>query len=155
MSAFSYAPAKVTPSTSKEDAEKGRRWYVVDATDQVLGRLASEIAVVIMGKNRGSYTPNVDDGDFVVVVNADKVRLTGGKEEKKEYHRHTGWMGGIKTVTARKMRERRPTDLLRSAVKGMLPKGTLGRSMNDKLKLFAGPQHTHVAQQPMPFEARK
>lgn len=155
MSATSFAPAKITPSTSKEAAEKSRRWFLVDASDLVLGRLASEIAVVLMGKNKASYTPHVDDGDFVIVINADKVRLTGGKEEKKEYHRHTGWMGGIRTLTARKLRERRPTDLLRLAVHGMMPKNTLGRDMEKKLKLFAGAEHPHAAQKPEPFVARQ
>ena len=148
------APPKVTKSTSREAALADRRYYVVDAAGMVLGRLASQIALVLMGKNRATYTPNVDDGDFVIVVNAEKVRLTGGKEDKKLYYDHTGWMGGIKKQVARKLRERKPTELLKRAVSGMLPKGPLGHQMRDKLTLYAGPDHPHAAQKPEPLMVR-
>ncbi len=125
-----------------------RRWYVVDANDKVLGRLATWVASVLRGKHKPDFTPHVDTGDFVVVVNARKVRLTGPKEQKKVYYHHTNWQGHIKERTAAEVRQKRPTDLIRFAVKGMLPRGPLGRAMFSKLKVYAGPEHPHAAQKP-------
>ena len=129
-------------------AEVEREWLVVDATDMVLGRLASEIAKILKGKNKPTYTPHVDTGDFVIVVNADKIRLTGNKAEKKAYFHHSGYPGGLKEVSYQRMLERHPERVLEKAVKGMLPKNTLGRAMNRKLKVYAGPEHPHQAQKP-------
>jgi large subunit ribosomal protein L13 len=134
---------------SAKPAEVERHWYVVDATDQVLGRLATRLATVLRGKHKPSYTPHVDTGDFVVVVNAEKVRLTGRKAEQKVYHRHTGYPGGIKSTTAAKrLAGPHPERVLADAVRGMLPKNALGRKMGSKLKVYAGPEHPHAAQQP-------
>jgi large subunit ribosomal protein L13 len=127
------------------------RWYVVDATDQVLGRLAVKIARVLQGKHRPEYTPHVDTGDFVIVLNAGYVRLTGKKDEQKMYYRHTGYLGHLKEVPFAKMIEQKPTDVLRLAVRRMLPKTRLGRQMLSKLKLYAGDEHPHAAQQPQPL----
>ncbi len=135
-----------TPQTAE------REWFVVDAEGQTLGRLASRIATVLRGKHKPTYTPHVDTGGFVVVVNAEKVRLTGNKLDQKMYWRHSGYPGGIKGRTARQMLERKPEDVLRLAVKGMLPKNILGRNMLRKLKIYAGPEHPHQAQQPRPLE---
>lgn len=135
-----------TPQTAERD------WYVVDAQGKTLGRLASEIASVLRGKNKPTFTPYVDAGDFVVVVNAEKVHLTGRKLDQKMYWRHTGYPGGIRGVTARKMLDSKPEQVLRIAVKGMLPKNTLGRNLLKKLKIYAGGEHPHQAQQPKPLE---
>ncbi|WP_025324537.1 50S ribosomal protein L13 [Deferrisoma camini] len=135
-----------TPQTAE------REWFVVDAEGQTLGRLASRIATILRGKHKPTYTPHVDTGDFVVVVNAEKVHLTGNKLDQKMYWRHSGYPGGIKGRTARQMLERKPEDVLRLAVKGMLPKNILGRNMLRKLKIYAGPEHPHQAQQPRPLE---
>ncbi len=123
-------------------------WYVVDATDQRLGRLASEIAIVLRGKNKSHYTPHMDTGDFVIVVNAEKVVVTGKKRTQKVYHRHSGRPGGMKTETFAKLQQRLPERILEHAVKGMLPKNSLGRQLFTKLKVYAGPLHPHAAQQP-------
>jgi len=131
-----------------------RDWYVVDATDRVLGRLATEIATRLRGKHKPEYTPHVDTGDYIVVINADKVRLTGNKENDKMYYRHTGYPGGIKEASARQVRERHPERLIETAVKGMLPRNPLGRSMLRKLKVYAGPSHGHQAQQPQVLELK-
>lgn len=128
-----------------------RRWYVVDAEDKILGRLASQIARVLRGKHKPTYTPHLDTGDFVVVVNADKVRLSGNKADQKEYFRHTGYMGGEKFIPFRRMLEKHPERVIELAVKGMLPKGALGRQMRHKLKVYAGEAHPHQAQQPAPL----
>ena len=125
-----------------------RSWYVVDATDKVLGRLASEIAVRLRGKHKPEYTPHVDTGDYIVVVNAEKVRVTGSKTTDKIYHRHSGYPGGIKSITFEKLIRQAPERVIETAVKGMLPKGPLGRAMYRKLKVYAGPDHSHAAQQP-------
>ncbi len=125
-----------------------RRWIVVDAEGQVLGRLASQIAARLRGKHLPTFTPHVDGGDFVVVVNVEKVRLTGRKWDQKVYYRHTGYMGGIKETSARKMRQEHPERLLYYAVKGMLPKNRLGRKLLKKLKIYTGSSHPHEAQQP-------
>lgn len=128
-----------------------RRWYVVDADAQVLGRVASEIATVLMGKNKPIYTDFLDTGDFVVVVNAEKVRLTGQKLDEKTYYRHTGRPGGLKETNARTLRDKHPERLLQLAVRGMLPKNKLGRKMLKRLKIYAGGEHPHQAQQPQPL----
>lgn len=132
--------------------EVQRRWYIVDAEDVVLGRLSSRVAAILRGKNKPTFTPNADTGDFVVVVNAEKVKVTGNKEEAKVYHRYTGYVGGLKTVSLRKQRETHPERVIAHAVKGMLPKGPLGRKMFKKLKVYAGPEHPHKAQQPEPLK---
>lgn len=129
-----------------------RKWWVVDAEDEVLGRLASRVARVLRGKHKPIYTPHLDVGDHVVVVNAEKVRLTGDKENTKTYFRHSGWMGGDKHIPFERMRERRPEFVIERAVKGMLPKTKLGRDMKKKLRVYAGPDHPHEAQTPEPLE---
>ena len=135
-----------TQSAKQENVD--RKWYVVDAEDQVLGRLASNIANVLRGKNKPIYTPHVDTGDFVVVINADKVKLTGRKETDKLYHHHTGWVGGLVTQTAAEIRAKAPEDLVKKAVKGMVPSGPLGSQVLTKLKVYAGGEHPHSAQKP-------
>ena len=125
-----------------------RDWYVVDLENVVLGRAATEIARVLRGKHKPIYTPSVDTGDFVVVLNADKIKLTGNKLADKKYYHHTGWQGGIKEITAEKLLEKKPEKLIETAVKGMLPKNKLGRKMFSKLKVYAGGEHPHAAQQP-------
>ena len=135
-----------TVSVTPNDID--RRWFVVDAEGQSLGRLASRIALVLRGKNRPEYTFHTDVGDFVIVVNCEKVALTGNKLDGKRYYKHTGYMGNIKSRTAREMLTRKPEFLIRNAVKGMLPKNTLGRQMLRKLKVYAGSEHPHEAQKP-------
>ena len=137
---------KYTYSAKKSD--RSGRWYVVDAQGAVLGRLASMIASRLRGKHSPLYTPHVDTGDWVIVVNAEKVVLTGRKWDQKCYYRHSGYIGGLKTITAKKLLEKRPEDLIRFAVKGMLPKNRLGRKLFKKLKVYAGDKHPHEAQQP-------
>ena len=132
-------------------AEASRAWFVVDASGKPLGRLASEIARVLRGKHKPTFTPHVDTGDFVVVVNADKVLLTGNKLDKKFYYRHSGIPGGFRQESYRHLLERMPTFPIEKAVKGMLPKNVLGRQMLTKLKLYATPDHPHAAQKPQPF----
>jgi large subunit ribosomal protein L13 len=132
--------------------EVERRWYVVDAEGQTLGRLATEIARILRGKNKPQYTPHVDTGDFVVVVNAEKVVVTGKKAEQKVYRRHSGYPGGLKETSYEQMMERRPTEILRRAVKGMMPKNRLARQQLRKLKIYAGPEHPHAAQNPQKLE---
>jgi len=127
-------------------------WYVIDATDKVLGRLATEVARHLRGKHKPIYTPHVDTGDYIVIINADKVRVTGNKEEGKMYHHHTGFPGGIKSVNLKTMREKYPDRIIMSAVRGMMPKGPLGRAMLTKLRIFSGAEHTHQAQQPKTLE---
>ncbi len=143
---------KYTYSAKKSDIDK--KWLVVDAEGMVLGRLASMIAARLRGKHNPLFTPHVDCGDFVVVVNADKVVLTGRKHQQKIYYRYSGYIGGLKEITAGKLMEKRPEDLIRFAVKGMLPKNTLGRSMFKKLKVYAGGAHPHEAQQPKPLDVK-
>ena len=125
-----------------------RKWYVVDATDKVLGRLASEVAAILRGKNKPIFTPNLDTGDYVIVINADKIRVTGDKNKKKIYKRHTGYPGGSRTTTFEELLERKPERAIELAVKGMLPKNRLGRDMYRKLRVYAGEDHGHEAQQP-------
>ncbi len=124
------------------------KWWVVDAEDAILGRLASQVAARIRGKYSPLYTPHADAGDSVIVINAEKIKLTGRKWDQKTYYRHSGYVGGIKSITARKLLEKRPEDLVRNAVKGMLPKNRLGRQLFKKLKVYAGSEHPHSAQQP-------
>jgi len=137
---------------SAKACDNKRKWWVVDAQGAVLGRLASSIASRRRGKHNPLYTPHVDTGDWVIVVNAEKLVLTGRKLEQKKYYRHSGYIGGLKTITAKKLMEKRPEDLVRFAVKGMLPKNRLGRKLFKKLKVYSGDQHPHVAQQPEVLE---
>lgn len=123
-------------------------WYLVDASEQVLGRLATQIAIRLRGKHKAIYTPHVDTGDFIVVVNAEKIRVTGNKLNDKKYYRHSGYPGGIYETSLKKMQDKFPTRVIQKAVKGMLPKGPLGNAMLTKLKVYAGPKHPHEAQQP-------
>jgi large subunit ribosomal protein L13 len=129
-------------------ADVRRDWYLVDASDKVLGRLASAIAHRLRGKHKPTYTPHVDTGDFIVVTNVEKLRVTGNKAEDKLYHRHSGYPGGVRTVTFAQLQQRFPERVLKHAVKGMLPKGPLGYAMLKKLKCYPGPAHPHAAQQP-------
>ena len=126
-----------------------RDWYVVDAQDAVLGRLSTQVANVLRGKNKALYTPSVDTGDFVIVVNAEKIALTGRKLADKMYYSHSGYVGGLKEITAGKLLEKKPEELIKKAVKGMLPKNKLARAMLSKLKIYAGPDHPHAAQLPI------
>ncbi len=135
-----------TPVAKKAELQKD--WYVVDLENKVLGRAATEIARVLRGKHKAIYTPSVDTGDFVIVLNAEKIRLTGNKLSQKTYYRHSGYTGGLTAITASKMLEKKPEELIKRAVKGMLPKNKLGRQMFRKLKVYCGPEHPHQAQQP-------
>ena len=131
--------------------EVSRDWYVVDAEGKTLGRLATQIADTLRGKRKPQYTPHVDTGDFVVVVNAEKIHVTGSKLDQKRYYRHSGYPGGLKSRTLREQLERRPTEVIRTAVKGMLPRNRLARQQLTKLKVYAGPKHPHVSQNPQPL----
>jgi large subunit ribosomal protein L13 len=139
-----------TYQAKKEELD--RKWYLVNAEGKVLGRLSTELVKVLKGKNKPTYTPHIDTGDFVVVVNAGKVTLTGKKMKDKIYYHHTGYPGGIKEINAEKLLAKKPTEMIRMAVKGMLPKNSLGRQMLRKLKIYAGPNHPHDAQKPVPLE---
>jgi len=134
------------------EAELDKKWYLVDAENKVLGRLASQIASRLRGKHKPVFTPHADTGDFIVVINAEKVSITGAKATKKVYYRHTGHIGGLKEITAEKLLARKPETVLRLAVKGMLPKNSLGRRQLRKLKIYAGPEHPHEAQKPEKLE---
>ncbi|GEL07436.1 50S ribosomal protein L13 [Salisediminibacterium halotolerans] len=134
--------------------EVERKWYVVDAEGQTLGRLSSEVASVIRGKHKPTYTPHVDTGDHVVIINADKIHLTGNKWEDKKYYRHSRTPGNLKTATAEEMNSRKPEKMLELAIWGMLPKGRLGRQMYKKLNVYAGSEHPHAAQKPETLEIR-
>ena len=129
-------------------ADIERKWYVVDATDKTLGRLASEVAKVLRGKNKAIFTPTIDTGDYVIVINADKIKVTGKKLEQKVYYRHSDYVGGMKETTLKEMLNKKPERVIELAVKGMLPKGPLGREMYKKLFVYAGPDHKHAAQKP-------
>ncbi|MES2504182.1 MAG: 50S ribosomal protein L13 [Myxococcota bacterium] len=144
-----------TPSISEKEIT--RQWFLVDATDAVVGRLASRIASVLKGKHKAIYTPHLDTGDFVVVVNADKARFTGKKEQEKLYWHYTGFPGGERSITPAAQRDRHPERVMLSAIKGMLPKGPLGREMLKKLKVYVGTEHPHAAQQPktITFSSKK
>ncbi|HXX83842.1 MAG TPA: 50S ribosomal protein L13 [Casimicrobiaceae bacterium] len=141
MKTYSARPRDVT-----------REWYVIDASDKVLGRLASAIAYRLRGKHKSTYTPHIDTGDFIVVTNVDKIKVTGNKGEDKLYHRHSGYPGGVRTVSFAQLQQRFPGRALERAVKGMLPKGPLGYAMLKKLKCYSGPAHPHAAQQPKNLE---
>jgi large subunit ribosomal protein L13 len=138
-----------TFSAKAEDVR--RDWYVVDAADKTLGRLSSEIAHRLRGKHKAEYTPHVDTGDYIVVVNAEKIRVTGAKTTDKIYHHHTGYPGGLKSISFEKLIDKAPERVIQSAVKGMLPRNPLGRAMFRKLKVYAGTEHPHAAQQPQPL----
>ena len=144
MKTYSAKPGEVT-----------REWYLVDAEGKTLGRLATQIADTLRGKRKPQYTPHVDTGDFVIVVNAEKIRVTGNKLDQKRYYRHSGYPGGLRSRTLREQLERRPTEVLRVAVKGMLPKNRLARQQITKLKIYAGPEHPHEAQNPRPLESEQ
>jgi large subunit ribosomal protein L13 len=144
MKTYSAKPGEVT-----------RRWYVVDADGKTLGRLATVIADTLRGKNKPQYTPHVDTGDFVVVVNAERIAVTGNKLDQKRYYRHSGYPGGLRSRTLREQLDRRPTEVLRTAVKGMLPKNRLARRQINKLKIYAGPEHPHKAQAPEPLKVEE
>jgi large subunit ribosomal protein L13 len=141
MKTYSAKPGEVT-----------REWYLVDAEGKTLGRLATQIADTLRGKRKPQYTPHIDTGDFVIVVNAEKIQVTGNKLDQKRYYRHSGYPGGLRSRTLREQLDRRPTEVLRVAVKGMLPKNRLARQQLTKLKIYAGPEHPHEAQNPRPFE---
>src|SRR5438046_2794127 len=145
---LSHAVETYVPTPS----DRQRDWLIVDATGQTLGRLATQIADTLRGKRKPQYTPHVDTGDFVVVVNAEKISVTGNKLEDKLYYRHSGYPGGLRVRPLREQLERRPTEVLRKAVKGMLPRTRLGRQQLTKLKIYAGPEHPHEAQDPKPLE---
>ena len=141
---------KYTYSAKRSDNQEN--WCVIDAKDKVLGRLASQVAYRIRGKHNPLYTPHVDTGDWVIIINADKVRLTGNKWQDKKYYRHSGYMGSLKEATAKEILEKQPEELLKKAVKGMLPKNRLGRKLNRKLFVYAGSEHPHAAQKPEKIE---
>jgi large subunit ribosomal protein L13 len=143
---------KTVKTFSAKPNEVEREWFVVDAEGQTLGRLATRIAAILRGKHKPIFTPHVDCGDYVVVVNADKINVTGQKLDKKIYYRHTGYPGGLRQVTLRQRLETHPERVVESAVRGMLPKNRLGRKMYKKLKVYAGPDHPHEAQQPKPMD---
>jgi large subunit ribosomal protein L13 len=144
MKTYSAKPGEIT-----------REWYLVDAEGKTLGRLATQIADTLRGKRKPQYTPHVDTGDFVIVVNAEKIQVTGNKLDQKRYYRHSGYPGGLRSRTLREQLERRPTEVLRVAVKGMLPKNRLARQQITKLKIYAGPEHPHEAQNPKPLESEQ
>jgi large subunit ribosomal protein L13 len=144
MKTYSAKPGEIT-----------REWYLVDAEGKTLGRLATQIADTLRGKRKPQYTPHVDTGDFVIVVNAEKIHVTGNKLDQKRYYRHSGYPGGLRSRTLREQLDRRPTEVLRVAVKGMLPKNRLARQQITKLKIYAGPEHPHEAQNPKPLETEQ
>ena len=146
MNVNSFKTYSATPSDIQRD------WFLVDAENQTVGRLASNIASILRGKHKPGFTPHMDTGDFVVVINADKVRFSGNKETEKEYFRHTGYPGGVKLRTPQEVRQKKPTFIVKNAIKGMLPKGPLGRQMIKKLKVYAGNEHPHEAQNPEKIE---
>lgn len=135
-------------------ADVERKWYVVDAEDKTLGRFASEIATILRGKNKPTFAPNVDTGDYIIVVNAEKIAVTGKKLDQKIYTHHSGYIGGLKSTTLKKMLETKPEEVVKHAVKGMLPKNALGRKMFSKLHVYAGPEHDHAAQKPEVLELK-
>ena len=140
---------------SPKDSDITRQWHVIDASDVVLGRLASTVAVLLRGKHKPIFAPHIDTGDFVIVVNADKVALSGAKLEQKKAYRHSGYPGGLRAVNYGDLMAKHPERVVEKAVKGMLPKNTLGRKTLSKLKVYAGPDHPHQAQQPQPYEIRQ
>jgi len=140
---------------SGKNLEQSRKWHIIDANGKTVGRLATEAARILMGKNKPTYTPYIDVGDHVVVINAEKVVFTGNKWKDKVYRHHTGWPGGLKEITAQKQLQQHPERILESAIRGMLPKNKLGRKMGKKLKVYAGTDHPHQAQQPEAFEIKR
>jgi large subunit ribosomal protein L13 len=136
-------------------ADVERQWHVIDATDVVLGRLASQVAILLRGKHKPIYAPHIDTGDYVIIVNADKVSLSGKKLEQKRAYRHSGYPGGLRSVLYKDLLEKNPERAVEKAIKGMLPKTKLGRAMFSKVKVYAGPNHPHAAQQPVPFEIKQ
>jgi len=138
-------------TVSAKNSDNQGKWYVINAEDAILGRLATKVASHLRGKHNPAFTPHVDTGDWVVVINAEKVALTGRKWDQKLYHRHSGYIGGLTSISAKNLKEKRPEDLVRFAVKGMLPKNRLGRKLFKKLKVYAGNAHPHEAQQPEPL----
>jgi len=143
---------KSTPNLTVTEAQAARRWFIVDARGQVLGRMATRVAMTLRGKNRPTFSPHVDAGDFVIVVNAAEVRLTGRKLYDKTYYRHTGYPGGIRSLSAEEMLAKHPTRVVRAAIEGMLPGNRLGRRLAGKLKVYRGSEHPHEAQRPQPLE---
>ncbi|TCP53247.1 LSU ribosomal protein L13P [Tamaricihabitans halophyticus] len=143
------------PTYSPKPGDIKRAWHVIDAEDVVLGRLATHVANLLRGKHKPTFAPHVDTGDFVIIVNAEKVALTGHKREQKRAYRHSGYPGGLRSNTFGELLEKRPDRLVEKVVKGMLPKNKLGRAQGRKLKVYAGPEHPHAAQQPQPFEITK
>lgn len=139
----------------QDDAAAGREWVIIDGTDQVLGRLATKVARIIIGKHKPGYTPHLDTGDFVVLLNADKIRVTGRKAEDKYYQYYTGWRGGIKTLTYRDLMQKEPEYVIKLAVQRMLPKGILGKQLINKLKAYKGTEHPHGAQKPKTIDLAK
>lgn len=139
---------------SVKPADIKKQWVVVDAADQTVGRLATEVARVLRGKHKPTFVPHLDTGDFVVVINAEKVKFTGNKMKDKFYHHHTGWIGGIKSISAETMLAKKPERILEHAIRGMLPKGPLGRKVGLNLKVYAGSEHPHVAQKPVAMQPR-
>ncbi|MBW2621670.1 MAG: 50S ribosomal protein L13 [Deltaproteobacteria bacterium] len=139
-----------TYSAKEEEIEK--KWFVIDAENQVLGRLASEVARRLRGKHKPVFTPHADTGDYIIVINAEKIRLTGDKLDSKKYYRYSGYLGGMKEISARKQLDKKPEELIKHAVRGMLPKNSLGKRQGKKLKVYAGPEHPHEAQLPEPLE---
>lgn len=137
MKTYSAATGEIEP-----------KWHIIDASNKVLGRLATEIAMTLRGKDKPTFTPNTDTGDFVIVINAEKVEMSGRKWETKNYYRHSGWFGGLKTTSAKEMREKNPSFIIEEAVQGMLPKNKLAKKLIQKLKVYAGPDHPHTAQRP-------
>ena len=146
MSVKTYVP---------NESEIERKWYIVDAEDAVLGRLATEVASILRGKHKPQFTPHLDAGDYVIVVNAEKVRVTGAKENQKMYYRHSRYPGGLRSMTFNQMIEKHPERVIEAAVRGMLPKNALGRRMLRKLRVFTGPDHPHAAQQPIELNVAK
>ena len=144
---------KIKTYTPRQD-DIQREWFVIDAKDQTLGRLATQVAVLLRGKHKPIYAPHMDVGDFVIIINADKIRVTGNKLDQKVYYRHSGYPGGIKSRTLREQLNRFPDRVIRTAVRGMLPKNSLGRTMIKKLKIYAGDKHPHQAQQPKVYELK-
>lgn len=147
--------AKLQKTFTPKPADISHEWFLVDATDQTLGRLASDVAHILRGKHKPTYAPHMDGGDFIVIINAEKVAVTGNKELQKRYFRHSGYPGGIRELSLAEMRTRFPERIIEAAVRGMVPKNKLGRQMLTKLKVYAGPDHPHAAQKPQPLEIGK
>lgn len=147
--------AKLQKTFTPTPADIKREWFLVDATDQTLGRLASDVANILRGKHKPTYAPHFDGGDFIVIINAEKVAVTGNKAEQKVYHRHSGYPGGLTELSFQQMRERYPERIIENAVRGMIPKNRLGRQVLTKLKVYAGSEHPHTAQKPQPLEIGK